>query len=109
MSLNQRSFEVVVVGAGPAGLSAASAAAECGKRVAIVDDNPGAGGQIWRDGSKRARAASTKTFKRFAQLDIERLYGARVIAGDIARRCIVVETESTSHELGFDSLVIATG
>ncbi len=40
-------FDVLILGAGPAGLAAARAAAGAG-RVALVDDNPAAGGQIWR-------------------------------------------------------------
>jgi len=43
--------EVVVVGAGPAGVAAACAAAECGKRVVLLDENPVPGGQIWRQGT----------------------------------------------------------
>ncbi|MDE1179671.1 FAD-dependent oxidoreductase, partial [Paraburkholderia sp.] len=43
-------YDVVVIGAGPAGLHAAWAAARHGARVAILDDNPRAGGQIWRHG-----------------------------------------------------------
>jgi len=42
------SFEIVVVGAGPAGLAAACAAAESGRRVAVVEASPWLGGQIWR-------------------------------------------------------------
>ncbi len=41
-------FEIVVVGGGPAGVAAACAAAESGRRVAVVDDTPWLGGQIWR-------------------------------------------------------------
>ena len=45
-------FDVLVVGAGPAGIAAACAAAESrsakARRVAVVDDNPAPGGQIWR-------------------------------------------------------------
>ncbi len=41
-------FEVVVVGAGPAGLAAACVAAENGRQTALVDDTPWLGGQIWR-------------------------------------------------------------
>ena len=37
-----------MIGAGPAGLAAAVRAAESGARVAMVDDNPHPGGQIWR-------------------------------------------------------------
>ncbi|HEV2213849.1 MAG TPA: FAD-dependent oxidoreductase, partial [Terracidiphilus sp.] len=43
-------FETLIVGAGPAGIAAAVTAAERGARVGLVDDNPAAGGQIWRDG-----------------------------------------------------------
>ena len=46
-------FDVLVVGAGPAGLAAAMSAAERGARVGLVDDNPAPGGQIWR-GADRA-------------------------------------------------------
>ena len=41
------SYDVVVIGAGPADWRRRGAP-ECGKRVAIVDDNPAPGGQIWR-------------------------------------------------------------
>jgi NADPH-dependent 2,4-dienoyl-CoA reductase/sulfur reductase-like enzyme len=39
---------VVVVGAGPAGLAAARAAAEAGARVTLLDSADGLGGQYWR-------------------------------------------------------------
>src|SRR5579872_2166439 len=48
MAEPQFKFEIVVVGGGPAGLAAASVAAENGARVALVDDTPWLGGQIWR-------------------------------------------------------------
>ena len=41
-------FEVVVVGGGTAGLAAACVAAESGSSVAVLDDTPWLGGQIWR-------------------------------------------------------------
>jgi len=46
------SFDIVVVGAGPAGITAAVAAAEAGQSAALFDDNPAAGGQIWRHGGR---------------------------------------------------------
>jgi NADPH-dependent 2,4-dienoyl-CoA reductase/sulfur reductase-like enzyme len=42
------SFDVVVVGAGPGGIAAATVAAEAGCRVCLLDDNAVPGGQIWR-------------------------------------------------------------
>src|SRR5688500_10285753 len=41
-------FDVLVVGAGPAGLAAAAMAGRAGGRVGLLDDNPAPGGQIWR-------------------------------------------------------------
>jgi len=39
---------VLVVGAGPAGLAAAVAAAEVGAQVVLVDAEAAPGGQFWR-------------------------------------------------------------
>ncbi|MCC0484990.1 FAD-dependent oxidoreductase, partial [Pseudomonas aeruginosa] len=36
-------YDLLIVGAGPAGLAAALAAAPSGARIALVDDNPAAG------------------------------------------------------------------
>ena len=41
---------LLIVGAGPAGLAAALAAAPSGARIKVLDDNIRPGGQIWRDG-----------------------------------------------------------
>lgn len=42
--------DILIIGAGPAGMAAALAAAPSGAAITLVDDNPEAGGQIWRDG-----------------------------------------------------------
>jgi NADPH-dependent 2,4-dienoyl-CoA reductase/sulfur reductase-like enzyme len=70
-------FEVLVVGAGPAGLAAAVTAAECGHRVGLVDDNPEAGGQIWRKGAKVPRSAHS-WMARLEASGVVRLQGWRV-------------------------------
>ena len=41
--------EVLVIGSGPAGISAAATAAMHGRDVLLLDDNPAPGGQIWRE------------------------------------------------------------
>jgi len=43
-------FDLLIIGAGPAGMAAALAAAPHGPSIALLDDNPLPGGQIWRDG-----------------------------------------------------------
>src|SRR5580693_2968515 len=59
-------FEVVVVGAGPAGLAAACAAAENGCSTALVDDTPWLGGQIWRGQQARStNAQAARWVERF--------------------------------------------
>ena len=42
------SYELVVIGGGPAGLAAAALAARAGVQTILFDENPGVGGQIYR-------------------------------------------------------------
>lgn len=43
--------DILIIGAGPAGLAAAASAAESGLQIDIIDDNFMSGGQIWRGGA----------------------------------------------------------
>ena len=52
--------DLLIVGAGPAGLAAALAAAPSGARTVLLDDNPAPGGQIWRDGPGVALPADAR-------------------------------------------------
>ena len=49
----QARCDLLIIGAGPAGMAAALAAAPSGMRITVVDDNPGPGGQIWGRASSR--------------------------------------------------------
>lgn len=49
-------FDVLVVGAGPAGMAAAVTAGESGARVAIIDETPRRGGQLWHSSTIPDRA-----------------------------------------------------
>jgi D-hydroxyproline dehydrogenase subunit alpha len=73
-----QAFDILVVGAGPAGMAAAVTAAECGARVGVVDDNPASGGQIWRSGAHLPGAAR-RWKARFEAAGVVRLQGWRVI------------------------------
>jgi NADPH-dependent 2,4-dienoyl-CoA reductase/sulfur reductase-like enzyme len=42
------SYDLIVIGGGPAGLAAASTAARAGLATVLFDENPGVGGQIYR-------------------------------------------------------------
>jgi NADPH-dependent 2,4-dienoyl-CoA reductase/sulfur reductase-like enzyme len=98
-----RQFDVVVIGAGPAGLAASRRAAESGATVAMVDDNPSPGGQIWR-GPAPEVAQWSKSPKR----PITVLTGARVFAAPAPNR-IALETFESDFEVTYGSLILATG
>jgi thioredoxin reductase len=53
---SRRPFDVAVIGGGPAGMSAAVAAADAGVRVVLVDAGGALGGQFWRHPPDRALA-----------------------------------------------------
>ncbi|MDV2239940.1 FAD-dependent oxidoreductase, partial [Burkholderia pseudomallei] len=73
--------DVAIVGAGPAGLAAARAAARSGCTVAIVDDNPRAGGQVWRHGPHAAPGALARaSFGVLRQPNVRHLAATRVVA-----------------------------
>lgn len=79
-----KSFDVAVVGAGPAGLSAAVHGAEQGLRVVLIDSNSQPGGQFWRHGEESEAASDGSghhDWKRFADMRA-RLYKAES-GGDV--------------------------
>ncbi|HXS96966.1 MAG TPA: FAD/NAD(P)-binding oxidoreductase [Candidatus Limnocylindrales bacterium] len=90
-------FDVVVVGAGPAGLAASRRALASGARVAMLDDNPAAGGQIWR-GMVAERDVPA----------VDRMMSARVVAAPSAGR-LSVEFPQGAADLEYGALVLATG
>jgi NADPH-dependent 2,4-dienoyl-CoA reductase/sulfur reductase-like enzyme len=95
-----REFDVVVVGAGPAGLAAARRAAESEARVALVDDNPLPGGQIWRAGIHGITADTA----RWLTDAVTRITGNRVVAAPEPGRLALEEVT-----VGYNRLILATG
>ena len=65
MSRQPAGFDVVVVGAGPAGLAAAAVAAESGRKVALLEGSPWLGGQVWRTSDAPVVRASRLHLPRF--------------------------------------------
>ena len=101
------SFDILVVGAGPAGIAAAVAASAAGKRVGLVDDNPAPGGQIWRRGGSQPAVAHNRLTKLEAT-PLVRLYGWRVF--DFPRPgTLRAESNSDCRDLCFEKLILATG
>eukprot|EP01034_Spumella_vulgaris_P047112 gene47112-58788_t len=108
-------FDILVIGAGPAGLAAAHAAAAAAPdaSIGIVDDNPLAGGQIWRGGAdkqpgkqgQRARALWTELQ---AAPNVRFLQQYRVLYAPAAGQ-LLVQSPSTSTVLHYQRLILATG
>ncbi|HEY1016995.1 MAG TPA: FAD-dependent oxidoreductase, partial [Herpetosiphonaceae bacterium] len=79
--MNELRFDIAVAGAGPAGLAAAAAAASRGTSVALLDDNPLPGGQIWRGGAEQAPSAEAgRVFAAAQAAGIRLLAGTRLLA-----------------------------
>lgn len=107
------SFDVVVVGAGPAGMAAATAASTHGADVCIVDDNAGFGGQIWRGHDHNS--AGTPPDQRFVQLQsalesgrIVVRYGTRVVANPVPH-ALRLEAPTSFEDIHYRKLILATG
>jgi NADPH-dependent 2,4-dienoyl-CoA reductase/sulfur reductase-like enzyme len=102
--------DLLIIGAGPAGMSAALAAAPSGARIVMLDDNPLPGGQIWRDGPQasvpdqarrlRERLASCNNIRHHA--------GTRVIANPGAKQ-LLVEDDDHGWLISYDKLILCTG
>ncbi len=103
-------FDVLVVGAGPAGLAAAHAAVEKGALVGVVDDNPNAGGQIWRGDPEQQ--SDPRARQLWSALSSSRrmvfLPQARVLYAPQPGH-LLVQTASASAALHYNKLVLATG
>jgi len=110
-----RKIDVLVVGAGPAGIAAAAAAAESGLHTVVLDDNPSAGGQIWRSDlhhNTHKDRGKQQALKRLAGSGAEVLGGYRVfdIETDRALKAIHEEgDESSVISFRYEQLVLATG
>lgn len=76
MSETKLAEEVVVIGAGPAGIAAATSAAEAGRKVLLVDEGMRAGGQVWRH--RQRSTLPDEARERLERLDAS---GARTLFG----------------------------
>jgi NADPH-dependent 2,4-dienoyl-CoA reductase/sulfur reductase-like enzyme len=107
-------FDVVVVGAGPGGIAAATLAAEAQRRVCLIDDNPSPGGQIWR-GFLRETASNLPHGRSFSE------WGARLerSGSEVAQGWQAVdhpgpgvlrlERAGECRDVRFAKLIVATG
>ncbi len=104
--------EVLIIGAGPAGIAAAYRAAQSGKSVCVVDDNPtpaSPGGQIWRgDQARPSSPEAREWFERLKSVNVNFVHAARIFAQPEAGH-LLAETPEGVCNLRYEKLILATG
>lgn len=105
---SQRSFDVAVIGAGPAGIAAAVTSAESGASVALIDDNPASGGQIWRGGASRSHhPEANRWLERLSKPSVTLMAGTRVFHAHNGR--LEAESDDSLCQIHYSKLILATG
>ncbi len=111
MSLD-RHADVLIVGAGPAGIAAALGASRGPGKVLLVDENAGPGGQIWRgEAAKNQRERHRPAdawLQKLAQTDVELIPHARIF-GSPRPGALWAETADARMTLTYDRLILAPG
>jgi NADPH-dependent 2,4-dienoyl-CoA reductase/sulfur reductase-like enzyme len=110
--MTQTTCDVLVIGAGPAGIAAAARAAEAGARTLVVDEGLGPGGQIWRAGHGRRRGgAAARWIDRLARSGAAIRTSTSVVdvepRGDRFR--VWAEANGDSLIIDAGAIVLATG
>ncbi|HEX6283730.1 MAG TPA: FAD/NAD(P)-binding oxidoreductase [Pyrinomonadaceae bacterium] len=101
--------DVLIIGAGPAGLAAAWRAATAGLRTTVVDDNPNPGGQIWRgEQNKPSSREAQAWFERIRSVNIHFVRGSRIFQQTQPGQ-LLAETTSGVTQLSYTNLILATG
>ena len=109
--MSRRAFEcdVLIIGAGPAGLAAAYRVVESGGEATVIDDNPDVGGQIWRGEKKKSSSPeATAWFEKIRNSNIRFINGARVFQQP-RTGLLLAEQDNDVCELSFEKLIVATG
>lgn len=112
--------ELVIVGAGPAGLSAAIEAAQCGAKVLLIDENAKAGGQLFKQihkffGSSAHRAGTRgidigiQMLQETKKLGIEVWLDSEVCGIENGHNLWVIQNHERSIQLHAKKIILATG
>ncbi|MDB5846452.1 MAG: pyridine nucleotide-disulfide oxidoreductase [Rhodoferax sp.] len=102
--------DLLVIGAGPAGMAAALAAAPSGASIVVIDDNPVPGGQIWRDGPGAdlpvAALQRRNAMARCANIRV--VSGTKVVAATGPHE-LLLENAERGWRMGWQQLILCTG
>ncbi|HEY6805662.1 MAG TPA: FAD/NAD(P)-binding oxidoreductase [Pyrinomonadaceae bacterium] len=109
MTHNHITTDVLIVGAGPAGLAAAYRVSQSGRSVSVVDDNPDPGGQIWRGEKKKTTSPEAAAwFEKIRGAKIDFINGARVYDRP-ETNVLLAEQDNQVLQLDYQKLILATG
>lgn len=103
--------DIAILGAGPAGLTAALAAAPSGQRILIIDEQALPGGQIWRQGPTTASVpARDRRLAMLAQYpNIQWASGTRMIASLKPGHLLLECPTDRAWTVYYKTLVLASG
>ena len=114
-----KTFDLVIIGGGPAGIAAASTAAEHGLEVAIIDERPTLGGQIYKRVGPGFKVKSAKEVgkdyylgeKLIAELDNStvKLYFETIVATIENSEVVVVQSGKNAERLSYRKLLVSPG
>jgi len=104
-------WDLIVVGAGPAGMAAAAEGSKAGMRVLLVDNGLEPGGQIWRNLKNHPESkAHRKPFEHWlGQLQKVELRMATEVVDAPQPGTLTLIHEGKREDVGYQKLVIATG
>jgi NADPH-dependent 2,4-dienoyl-CoA reductase/sulfur reductase-like enzyme len=112
MTVEREVTDVVVIGAGPAGIAAAARAAESGARVMVIDEGVGPGGQIWRPAVGRQPSSSARQWLARLAASGATMRGSTSVV-DVcrngARYDVMAESRGRAQEIRTAALILATG
>jgi len=100
--------QVVVVGAGPAGLAAARASAAAGLATVLLDAAPQAGGQVWRARQGVAAGPAARALAGATRAGARVLAGTRVVMA-LPERELLIDGPQGARRLRWERLILATG
>lgn len=113
----QQQYDLLVIGGGPAGLSAASAAAENGLEVILIDEQDLAGGQIYRSvGGKNSHRNFLSKEDRNDGLDLVgrftrsgATYLPKTTVWEAVPGRVLCSTNGKAQEIKAQCIIVATG
>ena len=102
--------DVLIIGAGPAGMSAALAAAPSGARIVLIDDNPAPGGQIWRAGPQASQPSLARRLREQLQQRANiRVHSSTRVIACAGLKQLLLEDADRGWLMVYDKLILCTG